>query len=75
VQSRVHELFSLEVPLRHFLGSTSIEEQAGRILTAGSEAGVDAEEIGRLIVQVSRMSAEEINAALADSDDSSRGGG
>ncbi len=69
VQSRVHELFSIDLPLRHFLGSTSIEEQAGRILAAGLDAGVDAEEIGCLIVQVSRMSADEVKAALHASDD------
>ena len=64
VQSRIHELFPVEVPLRHFFGALTIEGLAETLKTAGEGVGVDIEAAAELVLQYSDLSIEELESAL-----------
>jgi amino acid adenylation domain-containing protein len=64
VQSRIHELFPVEVPLRHFFGALTIERLAETLKRAGAAAGVDIEASAELVLQYSDLSVEELESVL-----------
>lgn len=64
VQSRVLELFPVELPLRHFLSSPTVASLAERLREAARDAAVDVDEIARMVVEYSELSPEQASAAL-----------
>ncbi len=64
IQSRIHELFPVEIPLRHFFGNLTIEGLAEQLREAGTVAGVDVEVSAELVMQYSDLSVEELEAEL-----------
>ena len=67
IQSRIHELFPVEISLRHFFGALTIEGLGRTVLRAGEATGVDVEAAAELVLQYSGLSVEELESALEGS--------
>ena len=73
IQSRIHELFPVEIPLRHFFGALTIEGLTKTLRAAGEATGVDIEASAELVVQYSGLSVEELEMLLASESASESG--
>ena len=73
IQSRIHELFPVEIPLRHFFGALTIEGLTKTLRAAGEATGVDIEASAELVVQYSGLSVEELEMLLVSESASESG--
>ncbi|HVR29034.1 MAG TPA: amino acid adenylation domain-containing protein [Thermoanaerobaculia bacterium] len=64
IEARVHELFGLDLPLRHFLGGACVADQALWIRRAGAAANVDADQIASTILRLDEVTDAELESAL-----------
>ena len=64
VVSRVREIFRIVLPLHFFVEAPTIEAMSAMVRAQGAEAGVDTERIATILLEVQRMSDDEVAARL-----------
>ncbi|MFE1265150.1 amino acid adenylation domain-containing protein [Streptomyces albogriseolus] len=64
VVSRIRDLFRVDFPIRGFLAAGTVRALAGRLRSAATEAGTDADRVADLIVQVSGMDDAQVTRRL-----------
>ncbi|MGW5733809.1 MULTISPECIES: amino acid adenylation domain-containing protein [Streptomyces] len=66
VVSRITTMLRVEVPLRAFVGVSTVRRLAAVVREAARGEGLDADRIAGLVVQISRLAADEITQQLKD---------
>jgi amino acid adenylation domain-containing protein len=69
IQSRLRDVFQVEISLRHFFGSPTVAGLTEKVADAGERAGVDVSQIAEVVMQYSQLSDDELESALTGSDD------
>jgi len=64
--SRIRELFEVDLPIPAFLGAATVRDIAGRLRRTGAESGVDVDEVAALVLDLSRLSADEVAQRLGE---------
>ncbi|MFE9681099.1 amino acid adenylation domain-containing protein [Streptomyces sp. NPDC006285] len=66
VVSRIRDLFRVDFPIRSFLVAGTVSALAGQLRSAAAEAGTDADRTADLVLQVSRMDADQVTRRLGE---------
>ncbi len=65
IMARLQAMFPIALPLRYLFGSPTVAELAKKIAQAGEETGVDVAEVARTVIELGKLSDEEVKAMLA----------
>ena len=66
VVSRITTMLRVEVPLRAFVGVSTVRRLAAVVREAARGEGLDVDQVAGLVVQISRLAADEITQQLKD---------
>ncbi|HEY4019864.1 MAG TPA: amino acid adenylation domain-containing protein [Pseudonocardiaceae bacterium] len=66
VVSQVRELFRIELPLHFFVEAPTVAALADLVRERGTASGVDVDRVAELVLQVQRMTADEVHTQLRD---------
>jgi acyl carrier protein len=69
IVSRVNDTFSMEVPLAAFFEHPNVTAFAELVQGLARQAGIDVDSVAEVILEVDRLSDDEVDRALAEADD------
>jgi len=66
IMTRLQDIFPVDLPMTYFFGAPTVAELSARLIKSGDEAQIDISEIARTLLQVNRLSDEQVTALLAE---------
>ncbi len=66
VVSRVREMFRIELPLHFFIEAPTLEAMSAMVRAQGALAGVDTDQVAKVLLAVQAMSDDEVAARLGE---------